>query len=101
MVSLVLFCHTTVTCLSPGTRKNDGGAGACGVTNLASANAWAKWALLSNEPGQVVTSFSSMTPSAFTSDCVTQPATRSLSRTFVESAAIESPGDGNPGFRSP
>src|SRR5438309_12054676 len=66
-VSLVLFCHTTVTRLSPGIRKNDGGGSANGNRNLLSNTACATSALSSSERGTDCTSFCSMMPSALAS----------------------------------
>ena len=54
--SLLLFCHTTVTWLSPGIRKNAGGAGAKGSRNLLSNTACATSALSSSDRGTELTS---------------------------------------------
>ena len=87
--------------MSPGTRKNCGAVGALGSRNFASNTACATSALFSNERGVVTTSFCSMIWLPFASLCVTHPATRSMRRTLVVSAKIESPVNGIPGVMSP
>src|SRR6266850_2452255 len=119
VASDTVFCHTTVTWLSPGTRKNCGASGANGNRNLLSNIAWATSALFSSERGAVVTSFCWMMLSGrpwpaghlpFTratlqpppvSAWATQPMTRSIPLTLDGLAKIESPVAGVPGGLSP
>src|SRR6202165_1520491 len=115
VASETLFCHTTVTWLLPGTRKNCGASGANGSRNLLSNTACATGALFGSERGAVRTSFCWMMLSGrpwpaghlpFTratlqpppvSAWLTHPMTRSMPRTLAGLAKIESPGAGGTG----
>ena len=66
-----------------------------------SNTACATSALSSSERFTDVTSFCVMTPSRFTSRCVTHPKARSMGRTSVVSDAISAPVAGRPGLKSP
>src|SRR5216683_5553024 len=101
VVSDLLVCHTTVTWLSPGIRKNGGASGANGSRNLLSNTAWATSALSSSERGTVFTSFCSMMPSRLLSFWLTHPMAFSIGRTSAPFAAISAPDAGMPGLKSP
>ena len=94
-----VFCHTTVTWLSPGTRKKSGASGANGSRNLLSNTACATSALLRSERGTVVTSSWLIFPSPFASFDDTHPTILSISRIESLGSAVR-PTPPVPGFVS-